>query len=116
MLTVAPAAAATAIGRSWSASNKADVESGSSSSRGIFDNRTTHLHGNGDSHSTYYYVRNTCRMSNAMFSTCFELSKFMGISLYFTPGQHELKVKIFPCVLYSIPLTYYILYRYSLGD
>ena len=32
--------------RSCSAGNKADVESGSSSSRGIFDNRTTHLRGN----------------------------------------------------------------------
>ena len=32
--------------RSCLAGNKANIESGSSSSRGIFDNRTTHTHGN----------------------------------------------------------------------
>ena len=42
MLTVI---AATAIGRSCSAGNKEDVKS-ASSSRGIFDNRTRHPHGN----------------------------------------------------------------------
>ena len=43
MLTVITAAA---IGRSYSVGNKADVESSSSSSSGIFDNTAMHPHGN----------------------------------------------------------------------
>ena len=54
MLTVVTAAV---IGRSCLADNKVDIESWSSSSRGIFDNRTRHPHGNSFEHGgqpTFY--------------------------------------------------------------
>ena len=53
-----------------------------------------------------YYVRNTCRISSVVFNLFRAQSKFIGFFTKQTSTKHQLKVKIFPCVLYSIQLCF----------